>query len=236
MKYPRSRSASQFMVCTAIAFFIVSIFAGCSSRKNDIPSPIEQRRPFASSKAPKSELRELRRLVIAPVFVMPNASDAQTQLASIESQLEQQARGRLRIETVMGEEVQKKAAGLYGSRRPNFEDWVQLMDAFSGDGLLETVILRFKERRGSRIGADSPAEVGVRYTLYRSEREPVWEASFHFRDQALSEDFLSAQNRFSSQGGRGWKGASALLEASMDQALSELESQREKSFVVPTNE
>lgn len=212
---------------------LVAVFSmGCTEGlKRPVSAPLENRNPFVSSQASKVKLRNLRKVLLAPVFVGQGALQANNHLAMFEGRLEEVARGQLGIESVSGRDVKKRAIELYGTRRPNYGDRLSLMESFGCDSLLETEIVRFDERVGSTLGANSPAQVGVQYRLFTKEREPVWEANYHFNDRALTEDLLSVRNRFSGVEGAGFKGAPGLVEKSILQAVGELESQREQSFI-----
>jgi len=188
--------------------------------------------PLIAKRAATDDLRALRRVVIAPIFVLPSADSARSYGGRFDNSLGEIVEGTLQVETIAGKAVQQRAEKIFGRNRTTHEKRIELMSALGGNALLETVITQFQDRQGSKIGSDSPAQVGIHYFLYANAREPIWEATFHFTDVALTDNLLSVDNRFSGIDGAGWKGAPSLVEESMRQALIELELQRAGSFAI----
>ena len=97
------------------------------------------------------------------------------------------------------------------------------------DAALITRITRFVARDGSRVGADQPARVDFSLELVRlSDNARLWEGSYHYRDEPLSENLLNAPERLRSGGG--FRRAEDLFEEGMRAALRDLASRREGQF------
>lgn len=188
--------------------------------------------PLIANRAAPAHLRELRRIIVSPIYIAPAADSARSYGERFDQSLAKAVGGLLGLETIASTEAREKASQILAGKRTTHDSRIELMQTLKGNAVLETVITRFQERLGSRIGSDSPAQVGVHYLLYQDGRDPIWEATFHFTDIALTDNLLSADNRFSGLEGAGWKGAPSLVEESMRQALSNLESQRANSFTI----
>ncbi|MCI5066379.1 hypothetical protein MRY87_11705 [bacterium] len=205
-----------------------------------------ERPPLQTTSVSPVHLREVRKVLIAPMHIGPSAIEALSHEVRLEQLLEEYAVGKLRVESVFGEEVMRSARKTYGNRRPTARERHQLMEEFGANAFLETELLHYAQREGSRVGALQPAEVVMNFRLFGGAAtntrdgysEPIWEANYSFRDKALTDDLLSVQKRFSAAGneggsaGAGWKGATALVENSIKMAFRELEREREQSFAV----
>lgn len=95
------------------------------------------------------------------------------------------------------------------------------------DGILLTRIHNFIERDGTRLASDQPASVDFSMSVHRvSDGAKIWDSSFHFKDQALSENLFKIDKRFSGDREGGWKSARELLIAGYRSALSDFARRR----------
>ena len=80
----------------------------------------------------------------------------------------------------------------------------------AADAVLDAEVLRFRERRGSDLGAEAPASVMFRAALWRvSDHALVWRAEFDETQEPISANVLNA-GRYPG-GGTRWLTAEELL-------------------------
>lgn len=64
------------------------------------------------------------------------------------------------------------------------------------DGVLVTTVHQFVERLGSSYGAERPATVDFSMKVVRSDTgAEVWRASYHYKDEPLTDNLLNLPNR-----------------------------------------
>lgn len=96
--------------------------------------------------------------------------------------------------------------------------------------VLLTDVHRYVERDGSRLGANEPAEIGFTMTLSdTATRQPLWKASYFYRDQPLSENLLRLPQQVKNPG---WQSAHALLIEGLKVAARDLAERRSNAFSV----
>ncbi len=67
------------------------------------------------------------------------------------------------------------------------------------DGVLVTTVHQFVERLGSSYGSERPATVDFSMKVLRSDSGvEVWRASYHYKDEPLSDNLLNLGNRIDS--------------------------------------
>ena len=100
------------------------------------------------------------------------------------------------------------------------------------DGLLRTEVTQYQEREGSSVGGE-PATVSFKMTIVSgSDAQPIWEAQYYYRQEALSENLLRIGDRLGPSGtGAGWASGSALLQRGIATALEDFNRRREQQFV-----
>ena len=101
------------------------------------------------------------------------------------------------------------------------------------DAVLKTEILRFDQRQGSAIGGE-PAVVSFRMNLEsRGRRVPMWTAQYFLKQEAVSENLLRLGERVGPSGlGAGWSSAQEVFKNGVNAALSNLNAERERQFLV----
>ena len=101
------------------------------------------------------------------------------------------------------------------------------------DALLITKLLRYEDRVGSSVGADSPAKVDFAMSLVRvSDGKLLWDGNYHFGDQALSENLLKIKDHFGTDGkAKGWRTARELLTDGFRAAFKDIAEKRRAAFV-----
>lgn len=80
------------------------------------------------------------------------------------------------------------------------------------DAILITKLSDYSERSGSKLGSDSPARVAFEMSMYRvSDDKQIWQASYSFKDGALSENLFSIDKKTESGKSLGFRSARDLL-------------------------
>lgn len=99
------------------------------------------------------------------------------------------------------------------------------------DAVLVTSINQFTERQGSRVGVLEPAQVSFSMHLLRvSDGHEVWNASYHYKDQALSDNLFKIKDKLEDHSGPGWRKAEDVLVSGYAKALQSLSDIRLSEF------
>jgi len=100
------------------------------------------------------------------------------------------------------------------------------------DAILRTDITQFQERNGSAFGGE-PATVSFRMEIFaRARPEPIWEAQYFYRQEALTDNLLRLGERIGPSGeGAGWASGQVLFERGISAALQDFNRRREQQFV-----
>ncbi len=106
--------------------------------------------------------------------------------------------------------------------------------AAKADSVLNTEVLSYQEREGSKFGGE-PATVSFLMTISRaSDGAQVWQANYFFRQEALSDNWLKIGQRYGSNGtGSGWLSARELFDRGVSAALADFAARRDDQFVRP---
>lgn len=98
------------------------------------------------------------------------------------------------------------------------------------DGVLVTRLNHFSMREGSGIGSTNPARVDLVMEIIKAQSATViWESSFHFKDQALSDNLFKIKERFEGQGAQ-FRSAQDLLSEGYRTALKDFSQKRIAGF------
>jgi hypothetical protein len=133
------------------------------------------------------------------------------------------------IERIAREKMTLKVLGAARGSKPG----IATDTPMQADAILRTEILRFDQRQGSAFGGE-PAVVSFRMNLEsREKHSPMWSAQYFLRQEAVSENLLRLGERVGPAGlGAGWKSAHEVFERGVGAALVELNTQRERQFLV----
>lgn len=106
--------------------------------------------------------------------------------------------------------------------------------AAKADAELNTEVLSYQEREGSKFGGE-PATVSFLMTISRvSDGAQVWQANYFFRQEALSDNWLKIGQRYGSNGtGSGWLSARELFDRGVSAALADFADRRDDQFTRP---
>jgi hypothetical protein len=226
LKYSlRSSAFLALMLCTVLNL------GACvkQSVNNQKPKWQFQGRPV-SAQADTRDLRLVGSIGLLPLQFGAQADVAQAQAPILEQVFEQTAQGSLNLKILRVSA--KKTAPEPGGQAPYTAlELKKIAASAKTDSLLALHVSRFKEREGSALGAQTPAEVAFSLSLYRSrDAKEIWTSSFSLKDQSLSENLMRLRDQFQTK--PGWKSATDLLSSGLKAALAELERQRQESFLV----
>jgi hypothetical protein len=100
------------------------------------------------------------------------------------------------------------------------------------DAVLVTLIDKYQERKGSRVGAEQAAEVAFRMQLLDVKTgSELWQAQYHFRDHALSDNLFDIRAKGESGAGPGWKKADQLVAGAFRAAARDVAERRDRLFL-----
>lgn len=165
------------------------------------------------------ELLGVNSILVARPKVSSDLANRPELVSSLYRIIEETARAQLGMDLVFEDEGQNsdKAHGK-GSVDKNV------------DAVLRTSVTRYIDRSGSRIGSEQLAAVDFAMELQALDaKTSFWEGSYHFRDQALTENLLRADQVF--EDGVHLRTAPGLFRQGVEQALRELSETREKQFL-----
>jgi len=99
------------------------------------------------------------------------------------------------------------------------------------DGVVVTTVHQFVEREGTAIGSERPATVDFSMGLVRSgSGEEIWRATYHVKDEALSDNLLALGERLGSGSVAQFRGAQAMLATGFASAGRDLAEARQLTF------
>jgi hypothetical protein len=99
----------------------------------------------------------------------------------------------------------------------------------AADSVLMVELNRCEERKGSSLGAEQGAVVSLTFTLLSTQDRTLrWRASYFVNDQATFDNLLTASKAHAKHG---WRSARDLITAGSRDAMKDLESKRQASFL-----
>ncbi|NMC62107.1 MAG: hypothetical protein GYA55_02965 [SAR324 cluster bacterium] len=104
--------------------------------------------------------------------------------------------------------------------------------SYGSDAVLCTTLHQFKERRGSSLGSENPAELSFSMQILRiSDGRSIWMGDFVFKDKALNENLLNLDTRISKRGeDAGWQSARIMIERGFHEASADFARRRLEKF------
>lgn len=204
------------LILLVIAF---TLLQGCYDFYSPPAKSTSSEVPLQTTTKRAAELLNINSLVIAPVSLdKANIKDANDIFTS-ELLLAFQSEGGVdaKLSEVGGDLNSNPLAYLGNSK---------------ADAVLLTTIHRFEERQGSAAGSDNPAKIDFSMRiLNKEEGKEVWSAIFHFKDQALLENLLKAESRFTG-GNMGFKKAREVIQGGFRDAARKFAEERTAQFVI----
>ena len=99
------------------------------------------------------------------------------------------------------------------------------------DGILLTKVTNFVPREGSAVGSERPAQVDFSMQVLRvSDGRSLWQSSYHFKDQSLSENLFKIKDRLSKGATPQFRSAEDLIRSGYRSALNNFSKQRLAQF------
>jgi len=208
--------------------FLSLVTSGCA--------PADRRlKPF-SAPALNTKVTTPRALIdINSVLLLPVRFDVNTRhlagseiAGSLYKNLETVALNQLDIEVISGKEV--PLAGEMPERLTPalLREYASISHA---DSLLLTQLHSYYDKVGTQFSASQPALVDFSMALFHVESESyVWRATYHFRDQALSENLFRLQENLYAKRGPRWMNALEIWRHGLELALRDLALERTRAF------
>ncbi|MBN8549169.1 MAG: hypothetical protein J0M12_07650 [Deltaproteobacteria bacterium] len=211
---------------------IAIVFCGaCQRGGSDVPAhAFVVPNLLAQSEMPR-DLLKINSLAVLPAQISPQVQYPEGWESTVTQELNQAAREQLDLSLIAESDVQSafKSAPVRQPLSP--EEATKLGKRLGADGLLSTTILHYVKRVGSAVGATTPAGVDFSMSLIRaSDGKEVWAASYHFQDEALSENLFKVKERMNDGQGPGWRRADDLMAGGFRSALSDLSTKRLAQF------
>jgi PBP1b-binding outer membrane lipoprotein LpoB len=99
------------------------------------------------------------------------------------------------------------------------------------DSVLITRLHNIRQRIGSSLAATTSAKVDFSMTLIETQSgKKIWQTSFHFEDQALSENLLRLNDPLLARKGARWLGLEEIWQYGVEKTLRNLAVTRERAF------
>ncbi len=212
---------------TALAVLIYS--AGCTGYS--ITGGPGQAAPpsLQSSAADYKDLASLNVILLSPiVFEKQAISSTTAKNEMFNKQLLEAISSGTDLEVVPPARGSDADRGIQ-SGSPDIAAWLAAANRLGADGVLITRLRTYQDRQGSAAAAEQGARVAFTMTIYQSgDGRPIWQASYHFEDTALSDNLFKLRNRL--EGGTGWLSADRVLRSGFDAAARDLSRTREAAF------
>lgn len=216
-----------------VALFVICVLAACQSYTQRAGRDTEMQianPPLLTKVERPRDLLHINSLLVAPYEYDDRARDMHGLAADSYRQLTEIANDEVGV-PVFG--LKDLSAITRVARGP--ERTKALLNAarkFGADGILLVNMLEYVERDGSQVGANESAQVDFSMEVLQvSGEHRVWESSYHFRDQALSENLFRIKERFGNKQNPGWKSAKELLVEGLRQGCKDFAQKRSEQFV-----
>lgn len=209
---------------------LVPLFVACGDR-SPLQLPTEgERVPLRSQAEKPQDLLHVNSVLVIPPRYSQRARDRMSRDEAIYRELGASAVAEFGMEVKSGGEVFKAARKL-GMNIPDPEA-LSLGTRFGTDAVLVTTVNQFIERVGSNIGVTQPATMDFSMSMLRvSDGKEVWKASYHFSDEAISDDLVAAGGKMQTKGGPGWGTADRALRSGFRLACRDFNDKRTAQFV-----
>lgn len=209
-----------------IYLIIVAIAAGCSGYSvTGGPKPVASS-PLRTEVIDGDALFNTHSVLALPVINGLALRLGENDLAQLTAELREALKSELTISVIEAKsELGYAVVGDSGAVKHGVESARKL----GADAVLITVVERYTQREGSRAGADEAALVDLRMTLVSiSSSQPIWRASYYYRDQALSENLFKIQQRaIRSRVSGGWLSAQEIARSAFKEVALSLEQARQ---------
>ncbi|MEZ4753441.1 MAG: hypothetical protein R3A13_03915 [Bdellovibrionota bacterium] len=185
--------------------------------------------PFRSSTLRDKDLLKINSLVVLPIDTSSRDVLSPVGAENIYHDLHQSLSKELELKIIAGDDVSNKVP--IRTRQLNSSDAIKLAAEFGADAALVTSFNSYQERSGSRAGTEQPAKVDFSMSIYRtSDGREVWQASYHFSDDAWTDNLFQIAQKVKTRQGRGFLTAGELVQDGFDQAAKDFNQRRRQQF------
>lgn len=208
----------------ALALFI----AGCAGYSST-GGPGSNIAPNLHSKVQSdAALLRVNSLLVLPVQVEPSARESNLEATSLYDNVSRAFLEESNLELV-GD--RKEILASRGSRPISSKQAAELARSHGADAVLVTRLHDFVERSGSKVGVTQPARVSFSMEMLSAATGlPLWEASYHFKDQALSDNLFRIEDRLQKGEAPHWRAAADLLSDGLRLASRDFSRRRSAQF------
>jgi len=177
-------------------------------------------------------------LEINSISVLPVIFDVKTRhlsgsevAGSLYGNLEAVLRNEMDIDIVSGQEL--RGVGDL-SEVPASSHLIEIARTNRTDSVLMTQLHSYFEKIGTQYSASQPAMVDFSMSLFNADLgRVVWQSTYHFRDQALSENVLRLQEYLYAKRGPRWMTAVEIWRHGLELAVQDLALRRTMAFEEP---
>jgi hypothetical protein len=194
------------------------------------PQPLVTPNLLAKSEAPR-DLLTINSLAILPPEVDARADDSRTAAADVSGELAQAAQEQLDLYVVPSADTNAAVKAAKSGKTLARPEMLAAGRKVGADAVLMTRLLRFTQRSGSAVGVSAPAGIDFAMGMYRvRDGKEVWQATYHYQDEALTDNLFKVRERFRDGKGPGWRSAEDLLADGFRAALKDFSSKRVAQF------
>lgn len=220
----------RFSMNTFLGVVILAALAACSGYSltggpgQTIPKPAQGRIDKGA------ELLSLSTVVVAPVRAASNSRIGESTLQILHKSTQQAAKRHLHFEI-----IDTDGTPFSGTSTVQADTAAKSMAVRNGaDAYLTTTIKEYQERRGSRLAAEEGAAVSFSMMLFGVDSaEPIWQGTYVFRDEALSDNLLRIGERMQEvkkDGRKGWWTATQLFDRGVNDLMASLRLEHSRLF------
>lgn len=204
---------------------LLALSACASSSKSNFA---EAPRLIASAES-SHELLAVNSILIYPPDFSDSAREAAPNLVGIYEELCKSSAEQLDLRVLCDRELVKSQE--WKITQSNTAAALERARKLGQDAVLLTRVNQYVERQGSRFGSVTPATVSFSMQLLRAaDGRSVWNASYFFRDVALTEDLLRARGELARGESALWRESREVLHEGVGAAFSDLTQKRGQQF------
>ncbi len=185
------------------------------------------------SKSDDKKLVAINSLLVVPVYVDATASADIPSNIDLNAMLSKALSEELQIKIVHSTRATDLNKSGLGSSQVlgNNSDYLNDAKKMSLEGILITRVNNFSSRIGSAVGSTAPARVDLAMQiLSTASRQVVWQSSYHFKDEALSDNLFKIKDRFADNKPK-FRSAEELLEEGYRNSIHDFSEKRLAEFV-----
>ena len=172
-----------------------------------------------------NKLRKVNSLLVLPVEMDRTVASNIPSNLDIDSMLNKALNDEIQIK-IEHYSLNKPSSAV----KPQMEDYLARARAQKIDAVLHTRINSFSVRRGSALGSTDPAKVDLVMQILKSEKgEVLWNSSYHYKDQALSDNLFKIKDKLAERSAK-FRSADELIDEGFRSALRDFSEKRLQSF------